>query len=112
MQLQQVILNLLINAVKSMTAVAVGSRKLTVSSSKSGSGVLIAVSDTGKGFAREDIDRLFNAFYTTKRDGMGMGLAISRSIVKSHGGRIWATHNTPHGAIFQFLLPESTEMIS
>ena len=111
-QLQQVILNLLINAVESMTAVALGSRKLTISSSKNGTGVLVRVGDTGRGFAREDLDRLFNAFYTTKRNGMGMGLAISRSIVESHGGRIWATRNAPHGAIFHFLLPKSMEMIS
>jgi signal transduction histidine kinase len=111
-QLQQVILNLLINAVESMTAVTAGSRRLTISSSKRENGVLIAVGDTGKGIARKDFDRLFNAFYTTKRNGMGMGLAISRSIVESHGGRIWATRNAPRGAIFQFLLPKSTEMIS
>lgn len=111
-QLQQVILNLLINAVESMTAIAAGSRKLTISSSQAGNGVLIAVRDTGKGFEREDFDRLFNAFYTTKRNGMGMGLAISRSIVESHGGRIWATRNAPRGAIFQLLLPKSTEINS
>jgi len=111
-QLQQVILNLVVNAVESLTDAPVGSRKLTISSSKSESGVLVAVRDTGKGFTREDLHRLFNAFYTTKRGGTGMGLAISRSIVEAHGGRIWATPNAPHGAIFQFLLPKSTEMIS
>jgi signal transduction histidine kinase len=71
--------------------------------------VLISVQDTGVGFAAEDVNRIFNAFYTTKSGGMGMGLAISRSIVESHGGRIWATQNRPCGADIQFILPTATE---
>jgi signal transduction histidine kinase len=72
--------------------------------------VLISVQDSGVGFAEESRDRLFDAFYTTKPGGMGMGLAISRSIVESHCGRIWATPNSPHGAVFQFALPIGREM--
>jgi signal transduction histidine kinase len=68
-------------------------------------GVLIAVKDSGTGLDSESLSRVFDAFYTTKPDGMGMGLAISRSIIEAHGGRLWATHNVPNGAIFQFTLP-------
>lgn len=111
-QLQQVILNLVLNAVEAMTATPDGFRKLAISSSRAENGVLVSVRDTGTGFAPENFDRLFNAFYTTKRGGLGMGLAISRSIIEAHGGRIWATPNLPHGAVLQFVLPRSTEMIS
>jgi signal transduction histidine kinase len=69
--------------------------------------VRISIQDSGPGFAPENLDRLFDAFYTTKQDGMGMGLAISRSIVETHGGRIWATPAAPNGAIFQFTLPSA-----
>ena len=67
--------------------------------------VVITVRDSGPGLDPTSLDRLFDAFYTTKPDGLGMGLAISRSIVESHGGRLWATANTPRGAVFQFTLP-------
>jgi C4-dicarboxylate-specific signal transduction histidine kinase len=105
-QLQQVILNLILNALEVMSRVPDERRLLTVSSARSdGKGVLITVEDTGTGLAPENLDRMFNAFYTTKTDGMGMGLAISRSIVEAHGGRIWATPKSPSGAVFQFSLP-------
>ena len=67
--------------------------------------VVITVRDPGPGLEPTSLDRPFDAFYTTKPDGLGMGLAISRSIVESHGGRLWATANTPHGAVFRFTLP-------
>jgi signal transduction histidine kinase len=111
-QLQQVILNLVINAIQAMSGVSQGQRKLLVSSCKDeSSGVLVSVRDSGKGLEAERIDHLFDAFYTTKPDGMGMGLAISRSIVEAHGGRLWAKQNEPRGAVFQFTLPadEGTE---
>ena len=110
-QLQQVILNLILNAIEAMNLVPTGPRSLTVSSAKTNSnGVLISVQDSGAGFAKENRDRLFNAFYTTKPGGMGMGLAISRSIVENHSGRIWATPNSPRGAVFQFTLPIGREL--
>lgn len=110
-QLQQVILNLTLNAIEAMNLVPTGPRRVTISSAKSDSnGVLISVQDSGVGFAEESRDRLFDAFYTTKPGGMGMGLAISRSIVESHCGRIWAAPNSPHGAVFQFALPIGREM--
>jgi C4-dicarboxylate-specific signal transduction histidine kinase len=105
-QLQQVILNLILNALEAMGRVPEGPRLLTVGSARSdGKGVLVTVRDTGTGLAPENLDRIFNAFYTNKPNGMGMGLAISRSIVEAHGGRIWATPNSPRGAVFQFSLP-------
>ncbi|MGB6348756.1 MAG: ATP-binding protein [Pseudolabrys sp.] len=104
-QLQQVILNLLLNAIDAINSVPAGSRTLVISSaSNDPKSVRISIQDSGVGFAPENLDRLFDAFYTTKRDGMGMGLAISRSIVETHGGRIWATPAAPNGAIFQFTL--------
>jgi C4-dicarboxylate-specific signal transduction histidine kinase len=110
-QLQQVILNLILNAIEAMSAVAAGSRRLSIRTAKCDEGVLISVQDTGVGFAPKDIDHIFNAFYTTKSGGMGMGLAISRSIVESHGGRIWAAQNVPCGADLQFILPIVAEMV-
>ena len=108
-QLQQVILNLILNAIEAMNAVAAGSRRLSIGTVRCDEGVRISVQDTGVGFATEDIDRIFNAFYTTKSGGMGMGLAISRSIVESRGGRIWAAQNVPCGADVQFILPTAAE---
>jgi len=108
-QLQQVVLNLILNAVEAMKMVALGSRRLSISSTKNDEGVVISVQDTGVGFVSENLDRIFNAFYTTKCGGMGMGLAISRSIVEAHGGRIWATQNFPCGADLQFVLPTRVE---
>jgi C4-dicarboxylate-specific signal transduction histidine kinase len=109
-QLQQVILNLILNALEAMSRITEGPRELVISSALNDSkGVLVKVHDAGVGLAPESRDRLFNAFYTTKPDGMGMGLAISRSIVEAHGGRIWATPNSPRGAVFQFVLPIGLE---
>ena len=105
-QLQQVILNLILNAIEAMNGVAEGSRELFVSTAADGSNaVLVAISDTGPGLEPGKTDSLFDAFYTTKRDGMGMGLAISRSIIEAHGGRVWAEPNASRGAVFKFTLP-------
>ncbi len=104
-QLQQVILNLMINAIEAMNEVSDAPRELFITSAKDDSqSVLVAVRDSGPGLQPGSLDRLFHAFYTTKPQGMGMGLAISRSIVEAHGGRLWATANAPHGAVFQFTL--------
>jgi len=141
-QLQQVILNLLTNAIEAMSEVSEGSRELWVSSQKftkmpargpgalqtgeseedvlsagalaevEGTHVLIAVRDSGPGLDPKGLDRLFDAFYTTKPQGLGMGLAISRSIVEAHGGRLWAKANAPRGAIFQFTLAICEERMS
>jgi C4-dicarboxylate-specific signal transduction histidine kinase len=109
-QIQQVILNLIINAVQAMSAVSEGSRELLIGTGKDApNGVLVAVRDSGTGLDPQSFDRLFDAFYTTKVDGMGMGLSLCRSIVAAHGGRVWATANVPNGAIFQFTLPGHRE---
>jgi PAS domain S-box-containing protein len=109
-QLQQVILNLLINAIEAMSAMSEGSRELLFSTAKTDSGmVLVAVRDSGPGLAPESIDRLFESFYTTKPGGLGMGLSICRSIIEAHHGRLWATANTPRGAVFQFTLPPHSD---
>jgi PAS domain S-box-containing protein len=141
-QLQQVILNLLINAIEAMSEVSEGPRALWVSSQKftkmaaqgsralqsgeaeedmllaralagaEGTHVLIALRDSGPGLDPKGFDRLFNAFYTTKPQGLGMGLAISRSIIEAHGGWLWAKANAPRGAVFQFTLPIREERMS
>jgi C4-dicarboxylate-specific signal transduction histidine kinase len=104
-QLQQVLLNLIMNGIEALIAVADRPRLLWVQSRIDESGdVLVAVSDSGTGFDLE-VDRVFTPFLTTKAKGMGMGLSISRSLVESHGGRLWATSNSPHGAVFSFTLP-------
>ena len=100
-QLQQVILNLLLNAIEALTLVPREQRNIIVSSAKNDpKNALISVQDSGGGFEAENLDRLFHAFYSTKRNGMGMGLAISRSIVETHGGQIWAKPNAPPGQFF------------
>jgi two-component system, LuxR family, sensor kinase FixL len=105
-QLQQVILNLITNAIEAMKASDAGPRELLVSSGQHGSeGLLVAVQDSGPGLDTDTLDHLFDAFYTTKPGGIGMGLAISRSIIEAHGGRLWATPRVPRGAVFQFSLP-------
>jgi C4-dicarboxylate-specific signal transduction histidine kinase len=105
-QLQQVILNLIINAVEAMSGTANGPRKLLITTGQDARGaILVAVQDSGPGLNPESLDRVFDAFYTTKPDGMGMGLSICRSIVESHGGRIWASPATGRGAILQLALP-------
>lgn len=105
-QLQQVILNLVINAAEALAGNSQGPRQLMVQSKKGISNdVAIVVGDTGPGLDPITLDRLFDAFYTTKRDGMGMGLVIGRAIVEAHGGRIWATAVIPTGARFEFTIP-------
>jgi C4-dicarboxylate-specific signal transduction histidine kinase len=105
-QLQQVLLNLIINAVEAMSGVSERSRELLIDTGKDASGgVLVAVQDSGPGLTLESVDRLFEAFYTTKASGMGMGLSICQSIVEAHGGRIWASRTAGPGATFQFTLP-------
>ena len=105
-QLQQVIVNLIINAVEAMSGVAKDSRRLLVSTEKNGSGeVLVIVQDSGPGLNAECSDRLFDPFYTTKSNGMGMGLSICRSIIQDHGGRIWPSSKPGAGASIQFTLP-------
>jgi signal transduction histidine kinase len=105
-QLRQVILNLIMNAVEAMVSVSDRARVLAVRSEKHGDeGVLVEVEDSGIGIASEDMDRIFETFFTTKSEGMGMGLSICRSIVESHGGRISASRAKPHGSVFQVVLP-------
>ena len=105
-QLQQVVLNLIVNAIEAMSSAGDGRRELVVRSARAGEdGVLVAVSDSGPGPDPKGLDRLFEAFYTTKAQGLGLGLAISRRIIEAHAGRLWATANTPRGAVFQFTLP-------
>jgi len=106
-QLQQVILNLILNALEAMSSVREGSRELLITTGKDVEGVLVTVRDSGPGVSRESFDRLFEAFYTTKAGGMGMGLSICRSIVEAHGGRISASRDIGQGATFQFSLPLS-----
>jgi C4-dicarboxylate-specific signal transduction histidine kinase len=105
-QLQQVVLNLIINAVEAMSGVDEGTRELVISTGQSDTeGVLVAVKDSGPGLNPESFDRAFDAFYTTKSSGMGMGLSICRSIVEAHGGRVWASRPAGLGATIQFTLP-------
>jgi signal transduction histidine kinase len=112
-QLQQVVLNLMMNAIEAMSGAGEGPRELLVRSGTDESqGVLVSVQDSGPGFDPKSLDHLFDAFYTTKPQGLGMGLAISRSIVEAHGGRLWATANAPHGAVFQFTLPIGSERVA
>jgi PAS domain S-box-containing protein len=109
-QLHQVILNLLINAIEAMSAMSEGPRELLFSTAKTDSGgVLVAVRDSGPGLAPESVDRLFESFYSTKPNGLGMGLSICRSIIEAHHGRLWATANIPRGAVFQFTLPPHSD---
>jgi PAS domain S-box-containing protein len=105
-QLQQVMLNLIVNAIQSMSGIEDGNRELHISTvGIEPEGVCVAVRDTGHGLRPESLPRLFEPFYTTKPDGMGMGLSICRSIVEAHGGRLWAASREPRGALFQFTIP-------
>ena len=104
-QLQQVILNLIMNAIEAMSEVAEGSRELLISTGKDDTGdVLVAVGDSGPGLPQAGPERIFQAFYTTKPSGLGIGLSICRSIIEAHGGRLWAVPNDPCGAVFRFAL--------
>ena len=107
-QLQQVILNLILNAVEAMGSIEEGVRELLITTKQhEAGGVLVAVRDSGPGINPEHLDRVFDAFYTTKSSGLGMGLSICRSIIEAHGGRLWADANEPRGAVFQFTLPSA-----
>jgi PAS domain S-box-containing protein len=106
-QLQQVMLNLIVNAIQAMSGVGEGARELQISidAVPSEGGVRVGVQDTGPGLSPESLSRLFEPFYTTKPEGMGMGLSICRSIIEAHGGRLWAIRCEPQGALFQFTIP-------
>jgi signal transduction histidine kinase len=105
-QLQQVIFNLITNAIDAMDTVIDRARSLRVTSELNGSdGVVLKIADTGTGITSENIDRIFDTFFTTKSHGMGMGLAICRSIIEAHGGTLSASPGDPHGAVFQLILP-------
>jgi C4-dicarboxylate-specific signal transduction histidine kinase len=106
-QLQQVLINLIANAVESMGSVKDRARVLTVSSQKDHAyGILITIEDTGSGIHQMDLESIFEAFFSTKPEGMGMGLSICRSIVESHGGHITASQTGPCGSVFQVVLPD------
>ena len=105
-QLQQVILNLILNAVQALGAVTNDTREVLITTSQADPNeVCLGVQDTGPGLSAETLPRLFEPFYTTKPGGMGMGLAICRSIIEAHGGRLWAIPCEPQGALFQFTIP-------
>jgi PAS domain S-box-containing protein len=106
-QLQQVVLNLILNAAEAMGSVEGAPRDLLISSEQDHTGVLVAVRDSGPGINPDHLERVFEAFYTTKSRGVGMGLSICRSIIDAHGGRLWAEANKPRGTIFQFTLPSA-----
>jgi C4-dicarboxylate-specific signal transduction histidine kinase len=108
-QMQQVVLNLILNAVEAMSSVDDAPRELSISTEPSGlDEVLVAVRDSGPGIDPERLERVFDSFYTTKSNGMGLGLSICRSIVDAHGGQLWAGANEPGGAVFQFTLPAAS----
>jgi signal transduction histidine kinase len=108
-QLQQVLLNLVLNGIEAMHPVTDRRRVLLIRSARAAGRVRVAVQDTGSGFDPQTLKRIFDAFYTTKPTGMGMGLAISRTIIAAHGGRLWAERNPDHGATMQFSLPIAEE---
>jgi len=104
-QLQQVLMNLMLNGIEAMQDTKTEGQLTIKSAMAEGGQLLISVSDTGVGLPREQADQIFNAFFSTKTQGTGMGLSISRSIVESHGGRIWATSNSGRGSTLNFTLP-------
>jgi C4-dicarboxylate-specific signal transduction histidine kinase len=109
-QLQQLLINLIANAIDSMVNIE-GSRVLSVKSAIDNDiDVRVSVADTGAGIGPEDIERIFNPLFTTKSGGMGIGLAICRSIVEAHAGRLWVSPNTPHGAVFHVCIVRSVPM--
>jgi PAS domain S-box-containing protein len=106
-QLQQVVLNLIINAIEALSGVSEGLRELLISTAKDGSGgVIVSVWDSGPGIPPAIREHLFDAFYTSKPSGLGLGLSICRSIIEAHGGRLWASADVPRGAVFQFAVPD------
>jgi C4-dicarboxylate-specific signal transduction histidine kinase len=112
-ELQQVLLNLIINAIEAMSATGQGARELLITTGQAEpNGVLVAVTDSGPGLPADGLERLFDSFYTTKPGGLGLGLSICRSIIEAHGGRLWASANTPRGAIFQFTVPAHPDIAS
>ncbi len=108
-QLQQVVLNLILNAIEAMGSVEAGARELLITTEQDHTGVLVTACDSGPGIDTAHLERVFEAFYTTKSSGLGMGLSICRSIIDAHGGRLWAEANHPRGAIFRFNLPAAQE---
>ena len=104
-QLQQVLLNLILNAAEAMGSVNEGPRDLLICTEQDGADIHVAVCDSGPGIDLALLDRVFDAFYTTKSRGTGMGLSICRSIIHAHGGKLWAEANEPRGAVFRFTLP-------
>ncbi|MCA1396258.1 AAA family ATPase [Bradyrhizobium sp. BRP56] len=108
-QLQQVLLNLILNAAEEMGSVEEGARELLIITEEGQTGALVSVRDSGRGIDPEHLDRVFDAFYTTKSGGTGMGLSICRSIIHAHGGKLWAEANEPRGAVFQFTLPADND---
>jgi signal transduction histidine kinase len=109
-QLQQVLLNLITNAIDAMAAKDEPRVLCVKSEAYEGDGVVISVADTGAGIGSQDIDRIFNPLFTTKSDGMGMGLSICRAIIEAHDGRLWVAPNTPQGAVFRFTLPPNNSI--
>lgn len=107
-QLQQLVLNLVMNAVEAMAAPDLPERRLRIATASENGWIRVRVEDSGPGIADADVDAIFRALYTTKPDGLGMGLSISRSIVELHGGRLTATPGTPCGSVFEFVLPVSS----
>ena len=111
-ELQQVILNLIINALEAMSEMSAGPRELLIGAEMTVSGeVAVAVRDSGPGLAPAALEHLFKAFHTTKPNGLGLGLSICRSIVEAHGGRLWASANASGGAVFQFTLPVQMDIV-
>jgi C4-dicarboxylate-specific signal transduction histidine kinase len=104
-QLQQVLLNLIMNGAEAMSGVTERKRELTVSSTVEPCSILVSVQDTGSGLDPALAERMFQPFFTTKPDGLGMGLAICRSIIEAHGGRLWMSPRAPHGADVRFTVP-------
>ncbi len=109
-QLQQVMLNLIMNGIEAMRMIAGRPRTLLIKSATHRDGVLIQVHDSGKGLDPQQADRIFESFFTTKPEGIGMGLSIGRSIVEAHGGRLWAMPGAAHGATFEFTLPKAEDV--